>query len=75
MNWPESEAGGCLGCGRNALATYRPESVDAVRGVVIERTALGEAIYPQGGGDGARLRRDSWASWRCDRHAVAQSCD
>lgn len=50
MNWPESEAGGCLGCGRNALATYRPESVDAVRGVVIERTALGEAIYPQGGG-------------------------
>lgn len=49
MNWPESEVGGVLGCGRYALATDRPESVDAVRGLVIERTARGEAIYPQGG--------------------------
>jgi glycolate oxidase FAD binding subunit len=49
MNWPENEAGGFLGRGRYALATDRPESVDALRGVVIERTARGEAIYPQGG--------------------------
>ena len=33
-----------------ASATDRPETVDALRGVVIERVAQGHAIYPQGGG-------------------------
>ncbi len=41
---------GRLGDGLIASATDRPETVDALRCVVIERVAQGHAIYPQGGG-------------------------
>jgi glycolate oxidase FAD binding subunit len=47
--WPESPAGGTLGDGRSALATYRPEHVDDLCRIVREQVRLGQAIYPQGG--------------------------
>lgn len=50
LNWPDSPIGGRLGDGRHALATERPETIDALRHVVIDRVAQGQAIYPQGGG-------------------------
>ncbi|MBV8230832.1 MAG: FAD-binding oxidoreductase [Planctomycetaceae bacterium] len=50
MNWPETAMSGRLGDGRNAIATDRPETVDALRQAVIERVAQGYALYPQGGG-------------------------
>jgi len=49
LTWPENPTGGPLGDGRNATATDRPESVDALRGVVLDRVAGGHALYPQGG--------------------------
>ncbi len=48
--WPDSPLGGRLGDGRNAHATDRPETIDALRQVVTDRVAEGLAIYPQGGG-------------------------
>jgi glycolate oxidase FAD binding subunit len=48
--WPDSPAGGTLGDGRFALATYRPEHVEALCQTVREQVALGRAIYPRGGG-------------------------
>lgn len=50
LNWPDSPIGGRLGDGRHALATERPETVDALRQVINDRVAQGQAIYPQGGG-------------------------
>lgn len=51
MSPPDSPIVGCrLGDGRHALATDRPETVDALRHVVMDRVAQGHAIYPQGGG-------------------------
>ena len=47
--WPDSPAGGTLGDGRFALATDRPEDVEALCRTVRERVAAGLAIYPQGG--------------------------
>jgi glycolate oxidase FAD binding subunit len=47
--WPDSPAGGTLGDGRFALATDRPEDVEALCRTVRERVAAGHAIYPQGG--------------------------
>ncbi len=47
--WPDSAAGGILGDGRFALATDRPEDVEALCQSVRERVAAGHAIYPQGG--------------------------
>jgi glycolate oxidase FAD binding subunit len=41
---------GPLGDGRTASAVDRPETVDALRQVVVERVAQGHALYPQGGG-------------------------
>lgn len=49
MNWPDNPIGGRLGDGRFATATDRPETIDALRQVVIDRVAHGHAIYPQGG--------------------------
>ena len=48
-DWPETDADGRLGDGRNAAATDRPETVDDLRRVVRDRVAEGHAIYPQGG--------------------------
>ena len=47
--WPDSAAGGILGDNRFALATDRPEDVEALCQAVRERVAAGHAIYPQGG--------------------------
>jgi glycolate oxidase FAD binding subunit len=47
--WPDSPAGGTLGDGRFALATYRPDDVDALCQVVRKQVAQGHALYPQGG--------------------------
>ncbi len=47
--WPVSPAGGTLGDGRFALATERPDDVEALCRTVRERVAAGHAIYPQGG--------------------------
>ncbi len=50
MNWPDNPEGGHLGDGRYALATERPESVDALRETIGRRAGEGLAVYPQGGG-------------------------
>ncbi|MDR3635365.1 MAG: FAD-binding oxidoreductase [Isosphaeraceae bacterium] len=50
MTWPDTPLGGRLGDGRFAIATDRPESVDALRQTVSTRAAEGHALYPQGGG-------------------------
>ena len=51
MTAPEpSVRDGPLGDGRTASAVDRPETVDALRQVVVERVAQGHALYPQGGG-------------------------
>jgi glycolate oxidase FAD binding subunit len=47
--WPDSPGGGTLGDGRFALATDRPQDVEALCEAVRERVAAGHAIYPQGG--------------------------
>jgi glycolate oxidase FAD binding subunit len=47
--WPDSPSGGILGDNRFALATDRPENVEALCQTVRERVAAGHAIYPQGG--------------------------
>jgi glycolate oxidase FAD binding subunit len=47
--WPDSPEGGTLGDGRNALATFRPTSVEDACRTVREQVALGHAVYPQGG--------------------------
>jgi len=47
--WPESPAGGTLGDGRFALASFRPRHPDELCRIVREQVALGHAIYPQGG--------------------------
>ncbi len=47
--WPESPAGGTLGDGRFAHATFRAEHTDELCQIVREQVALGHAIYPQGG--------------------------
>jgi glycolate oxidase FAD binding subunit len=49
LTWPDSATGGRLGDGRNATATDRPDSVEALQRTVVERVAEGHAIYPQGG--------------------------
>ncbi len=49
MTWPESPLGGRLGDGRFAIATDRPETVDALRQAVVARVGEGLALYPQGG--------------------------
>ena len=49
MSWPDSPIGGRLGDGLYASATDRPETIDALRQVVIDRVAQGRALYPQGG--------------------------
>jgi len=46
----DSSDGGRLGDGQSALATDRPETIDALREVVVARVAQGHGIYPQGGG-------------------------
>jgi glycolate oxidase FAD binding subunit len=50
LTWPDSPLGGRLGDGRHATATDRPETVDSLRQAVLDRTAQGHALYPQGGG-------------------------
>ncbi len=50
MTWPDSPSAGVLGDGLFATATDRPETVDALRQVVLDRVAEGHALYPQGGG-------------------------
>ncbi len=50
MTWPESSTAGRLGDGKNASATDRPETLDALRQAVADRAKQGLAIYPQGGG-------------------------
>jgi glycolate oxidase FAD binding subunit len=50
LTWPETPLGGRLGDGRFAVATDRPESVDALRHAVVTRANEGHALYPQGGG-------------------------
>jgi glycolate oxidase FAD binding subunit len=47
--WPEPPAGGPLGDNRFALATVKPENVEALCEMVREQIAQGRAIYPQGG--------------------------
>ncbi len=47
--WPEPPAGGRLGDGRFALASFRPQHPDELCQIVREQVALGHAIYPQGG--------------------------
>lgn len=47
--WPDSPAGGTLGDGRFALASFRPEHIDELCQIVREHVARGHAIYPQGG--------------------------
>jgi glycolate oxidase FAD binding subunit len=47
--WPDSDAAGTLGDGRNAHATERPSSVDQLRELVKHHVSQGLAIYPQGG--------------------------
>lgn len=49
MTWPDTPLGGRLGDGRFAVATDRPESVDALRHTVVTRAGEGHALYPQGG--------------------------
>jgi glycolate oxidase FAD binding subunit len=48
-NWPDSPAGGTLGDGRFALATYRPDDDGELCQIVRDQVALGQGIYPQGG--------------------------
>jgi glycolate oxidase FAD binding subunit len=50
LTWPDSPIGGSLGDGRVAHATDRPETVESLRQVVIERIEQGHVLYPQGGG-------------------------
>ncbi|MBX6314058.1 MAG: FAD-binding oxidoreductase [Isosphaeraceae bacterium] len=52
MNWngPDLPGGSPLGDGRFALATDRPETIEALREAVSQRVAEGYALYPQGGG-------------------------
>jgi glycolate oxidase FAD binding subunit len=50
LTWPETPLGGRLGDGRNASATDRPESVAALRQLVLDRVEQGHALYPRGGG-------------------------
>ena len=48
--WPDSPAGGTLGDGRNALATFRPaRRRRASARPCASRSRSGHAIYPQGG--------------------------
>jgi glycolate oxidase FAD binding subunit len=49
--WPEpdSAAGGPLGDGRFALASYRPRDAAELCQIVRDQVAQGHAIYPQGG--------------------------
>ncbi len=49
MTWPDSPVGGRLGDGRFAVATDRPETVEALQQTIVDRVAQGHAIYPQGG--------------------------
>jgi glycolate oxidase FAD binding subunit len=50
LSWPDTPIGGRLGDGRYAACTDRPETLDALRDVVLSRVAQGHALYPQGGG-------------------------
>lgn len=47
--WPESPAGGALGDGRFAFATFQPTQLGELCQTVREQVAKGHAIYPQGG--------------------------
>lgn len=49
IDWPATAEHGELGDGRNASASDRPESIDALGEVIRRRTAEGLAIYPRGG--------------------------
>jgi glycolate oxidase FAD binding subunit len=49
QTWPDSPAGGRLGDGCFAWATFRPENEAEVCERVREQVAAGQALYPQGG--------------------------
>ena len=49
MTWPDNFQEGNLGDSRPAIATDRPESIDALRQIVTDRVEQGFALYPQGG--------------------------
>ena len=49
MDWPDSSDAPPLGDGRRAVAVDRPDSVQALRECVSQRSAEGLAVYPQGG--------------------------
>ncbi len=49
MNWPENPTDHPLGDGRFAVASERPETLDALKEIVARRASEGLALYPQGG--------------------------
>ena len=75
--WPDSPAGGTLGDGRFALATVRPDDVDALCQTVREQVAPGPRHLSARGPDRARLRRRSRAgpAWRSTPRAINRLID